>query len=395
MHILDWLITFVPLGLIVATALYSRRFVRGIVDYLAAGRLAGRYVICAGDVAAGLSVIMLVASSEANYHAGIAVSFWGNISVPLGVLLSLTGFCVYRFRATRALSFGQFLEERYSRRFRIFASTIRGAVDLMCNALSPAIAANFFIYFFNLPHRIQIFGINLPCFTLIVAAVVLLAIVVIWPSGRISLLITDAIQGILCYPIFAILVGYIIWNFSWGQEMMPVLLARVPGESFVNPYDIDHLRDFNLFATTVGLFSYVFNRGSFIGNDTSTCGKTPHEQKMAGVLGAWRNGFAYVFFTLVAILMITVMNSGRYAEMAERVRLNLIHRTVDQTVASPERLRQVDELCRNIELPENFPTEYSQSLNRDTPYCDAVHSVLADSEKGRVEYQKFQAEQAK
>mgnify|MGYP000792263207 FL=1 len=104
MHILDWLITFVPLGLIVATALYSRRFVRGIVDYLAAGRLAGRYVICAGDVAAGLSVIMLVASSEANYHAGIAVSFWGNISVPLGVLLSLTGFCVYRFRATRALS---------------------------------------------------------------------------------------------------------------------------------------------------------------------------------------------------------------------------------------------------------------------------------------------------
>lgn len=391
MHILDWLITFVPLGLIVATALYSRRFVRGIVDYLAAGRLAGRYVICAGDVAAGLSVIMLVASSEANYHAGIAVSFWGNISVPLGVLLSLTGFCVYRFRATRALSFGQFLEERYSRRFRIFASTIRGAVDLMCNALSPAIAANFFIYFFNLPHRIQIFGINLPCFTLIVAAVVLLAIVVIWPSGRISLLITDAIQGILCYPIFAILVGYIIWNFSWGQEMMPVLLARVPGESFVNPYDIDHLRDFNLFATTVGLFSYVFNRGSFIGNDTSTCGKTPHEQKMAGVLGAWRNGLAYVFFTLVAILMITVMNSGRYAEMAERVRLNLIHRTVDQTVASPERLRQVDELCRNIELPENFPTEYSQSLNRDTPYCDAVHSVLADSEKGRVEYQKFQA----
>ena len=39
------------------------------------------------------------------------------------------------------------------------------------------------------------------------------------------------------------------------------------------------------------------NRAGWIGNDTSGSAKTPHEQKMAGVLGAWRNGFAYVFFS--------------------------------------------------------------------------------------------------
>ena len=37
-------------------AFYSRRYARGVVDYLAAGRIAGRYVISVGDLTAGLSV---------------------------------------------------------------------------------------------------------------------------------------------------------------------------------------------------------------------------------------------------------------------------------------------------------------------------------------------------
>ena len=75
MNILSWLIVLVPLAAIMWIAFYSRRYVRDVSDYLASGRVAGRYVISVGDLAAGLSVITLVALSEQNYQAGMAIGF--------------------------------------------------------------------------------------------------------------------------------------------------------------------------------------------------------------------------------------------------------------------------------------------------------------------------------
>lgn len=57
MHFIDWIITIGPLVVVLSLAIYSARYVRGVVDYLAAGRVAGRYVISAGDLTSGLSVI--------------------------------------------------------------------------------------------------------------------------------------------------------------------------------------------------------------------------------------------------------------------------------------------------------------------------------------------------
>ena len=70
--------------------------------------------------------------------------------------------------------------------------------------------------------------------------------VVIWPAGRISLLITDSFQGLISYPIFVIIAGYIFYNFAWGDTIAPVMMDRVDGENFLNPFDIEELRDFIL-----------------------------------------------------------------------------------------------------------------------------------------------------
>ena len=52
----------VPFAAVLGLAIYAKRYARDAVDFLAAGRVAGRYVICVGDIAAGLSVITLVAN---------------------------------------------------------------------------------------------------------------------------------------------------------------------------------------------------------------------------------------------------------------------------------------------------------------------------------------------
>ena len=313
MHVIDWIIMLVPFAAVLGLAIYAKKYARDVVDFLAAGRVAGRYVICVGDVAAALSVITLVASCESTYRAGSAMGFWGIITMPLGMFLSLAGYCTYRWRASKALSFGQFVEMRYNRSFRIFCAMLRNISEMITNAIGPAIAANFFIYFLGLPHKVMLFQgtrleVNLPCFAILVGISLTLATIAIWPAGRISLLITDTIQALLSYPIFVIVAGYIFLNFNWGTRIEPVMMDRVPGESFLNPFDISKLRDFNMFALGVTLMAAILQRASWFGNDTTNSGRTPHEQKMAGVLGTWRNGFAYTMIGLTTLLVITVMN---------------------------------------------------------------------------------------
>lgn len=399
---LDWLIVIVPVALLIWISVYSRKYARGVVDFLAAGRVAGRYIISVGDLAAGLSVISLVANAEQFYQTGFAVSFWGAVTAPLGIFMALTGYCLYRWRETRCLSLGQFLELRYgSRFFRVFCAALRTIAELITNAIGPAIATNFFIYYLGLPHRITVMGINLPCYVIIVTLCLCLAQVFIWPSGRISLLITDTFQGLLSYPIFVIIVEYIILNFSWTNDIAPVMLNSVSGQSFLNPYDVSELRDFNIFALVVTLFSSVLNRAGWICNDTSGAGRTPHEQKMAGVLEAWKNGFASIMILLLAVVVITFMTGPRFMHSDNKfkissteIRQELSAKVLDDVVADTAVRAKVMKAIHKI--PETFTKQewdrpLSQQHNLDTPYFNAVRDTLGDTPDARHQFQKYRS----
>ena len=201
----------------------------------------------------------------------------------------------------------------------------------------------------------MICGINLPCYVIIVSLCIALAVLFIWPSGRISLLITDSMQGLLCYPIFVIIAGYLLLYFSWFDDIAPVMTNRVPGQSFINPYDISQLRDFNLFAMVVSVTGSIINRGAWIGNDTGSAGRSPHEQKMAGVLGSWRNGFSVLMVLLIAVVVIVVMNSPHFATRNNafkitntEIRQELSTRVLEEVVSDPEKRKSVMDQVRAI-----------------------------------------------
>ena len=133
----DWLIVIVPILVLIGMSMYSKKYIRGVADYLAAGRVAGRYVLSVGDTMAALSVISLVAGTEQYCQMGFAVGFWGSIATPISIFLSLSGFVVYRWRQTRCLSFGQFIELRYgSRFFRVFCAVVRSLAEMITNAIA-------------------------------------------------------------------------------------------------------------------------------------------------------------------------------------------------------------------------------------------------------------------
>ena len=392
----DWLILILPVCFVMYMGFHSRRYVRGVSDFLSAGRLCGRYVISMGDVANSLSIIGLVAYIEVRYKTGFSVGFWSSVLAPLGIVMGLTGFVAYRFRETNAMSMGQFLEMRYSRRFRIAAAGLRSLAEMIANMIMPAIAARFFIQMLELPQTYHVLGLELSTYVSLMVLFLALAISLICFGGTLALVITDTLQGMILYPALAIFVVFLFCKFSVGGEIMPTMADRVAGESFINPYDISKLRDFNLFTVViVGAYFAVVNRASWIGAGYSTAAKSAQEQKMAGLLGTWRNAIINVFYVLIAAALIAFLNHKHFAPEANAVRKDLAARVADAVFANlsndPDNYHpHAREVVKAAvaDVPEQVheigvDPPLSQAENLDTAFLDVIHAALKDDARAR------------
>ncbi|MDD5727665.1 MAG: hypothetical protein PHV59_03790 [Victivallales bacterium] len=356
-----------------------------MADFLAAGRVCGRYVICVGDMANALAIIGLVAFVEVHYKTGFALGFWQKIIVPLSIFLALTGFFVYRFRETKAMSLGQFLEMRYNRPLRIFAAALRSLSEMLANMIMPAIAARFFIYFLDLPHTLYIDGLAIPTFMLIIIICLTVAIGLICMGGTLAIIVTDSIQGMFCFPLIVTFVVFILYKFSWSNEIIPVMMDRVQGENFLNPYDLSNLRDFNLFFLVVTILATILHRGSWIGGGSSTAAKTPHEQKMAGVLGAWRYTAVSILYVLIAVTIITLLNHRNWASVskdliADEAKRKEFNARISAVPAQYHRI--------GVDKP------LSQKVNLDTPTLETVHKTLKEfngEAEGNAKFQQYRS----
>jgi hypothetical protein len=238
------------------------------------------------------------------------------------------------------MTVGQFLEIRYSRRFRLFAGLLQSVSGVLNFALFPAVGARFIVYFCGLPAATEILGMAFPTFALVMAVFLSLEAFIAIKGGQITTIVTNCVQGLLSYPLYLVIVAFILLKFSWFKDMAPALLDRPPGKSLINPFDIAALRDFNLLYVIIGILSGFINRMSWSGNlGYSVSAKNAHEQKMAGVLGTWRSGFEGMMFLLLAIIGLTYLNSDKFqdgARGAVACRTELAVKAVNDVVAGAE-----------------------------------------------------------
>ena len=389
MHIVDWLIVALPLVLVFYVAMKAQHFVRSVSDFLAAGRVAGRYVVAVASGEAGMGLISVVALFEAYYNSGFAYSFWNQLYVPVGMLMTLTGYCIYRYRETRAMTMGQFFEMRYSRGFRIYAASLQSLSGVVNYAIFPAVGARFLIYYCDLPLETSLFGWVFPTFALVMALFLSAAVIVVSLGGQITIMVTDCILGILSYPLYAIVVIAILVKFSWSGDMAPTLLDRPAEESMLNPFDIDKLRDFNMFYILVGLFSTVFNRMAWSGTQGyNAAAVNAHEQKMGAVLGTWRAGFQTMMIVLLAVAGYTLMNNDRFADQASEAREELTWKAVNDVAKDPEfdgvkrELRHyLDTGEVSADLAQWSSEEHFEDKDENEPLRDMVKEALASQDK--------------
>ncbi len=313
---LDWLIVLAVLAVMFAGLAASRRRMKSVADFLAAGRSAGRYLISVSGGIAGLGAITIVGLLEMNYVAGFSMSWWGLTMGVVILLMTVSGWVVYRFRQTRALTLAEFFERRYSKRFRVFAGLIAFLSGLINFGIFPAVGARFFLHYCGFPAEFVFLGLTWSTFPLIMVALLSISLYFVFAGGQVAVIITDFIQGLFVNIVFVAIVLFLFLKVDWTQ-MVEALNMAPENASLINPFKTGHVEDFNLVYFVIGIFGVLYGAMSWQGTQGyNVSARSAHEAKMGGVLTNWRGFPQNLFILIVPIMAYTVMRHPDFADLS-------------------------------------------------------------------------------
>ena len=332
MHSLDWILTTLPLLIVVIVGLSARKYVRGVADFISANRSAGRYLLCISSAELQTGAVVFVALLEAFSQGGFAYNWWRAIETPLTLTLAVTGFVTYRFRETRAMTLAQFFEIRYNKSFRLFTGFLGFFAGLLNFGVIPALGAHTMVYFLGLPETLQIFSVVVPSYVVLMAIFLTITVFVAITGGVITVMLINTVEGIMSQVFFLIIIFAILWIFSWPQ-MHAVLIDRPPGKSMVNPFDAFKVHDFNIWTVLMMMCTGVVattiswqNSGAY-----KSAALTAHESRMASLLSSWQAMGKLTVVTLLAVASITYLHHPDFAAGAAQVQ-DRVHQIANKQV---------------------------------------------------------------
>ena len=311
MTLIDYAVASLPLLICLAAGLLTRRFVRGVADFLAGGRAAGRYLISTARSEQGAGAVVFVASFQQIYAAGFTLSWWYQLSVPVTLLVAISGFVIYRYRQTRAMTLAQFFEMRYSRRFRSWTGVIGFIAGVINFGVIPVIGAKFVVFYLGLPQAIHLGSFEIATYLPTMAVLLSICVLTTISGGQVTVLLTDCLEGMfsqIMYVFIACVLLVVVFDWHATKTM---LLDRPPGESLVNPFDSLKLKDFNLWYVLMALFVNTYATMAWQNSHAfNSSAATPHESRMGGILGRWRAFASGVMVIVLAVCAMTYLSSA-------------------------------------------------------------------------------------
>jgi SSS family solute:Na+ symporter len=313
---IDWTVIAVLCAGLLGVALWAMQLTRSVSDFLSANRCAGRYLLTLADGMAGFGVITLVANFEKFYEAGFGAFWWGMILAPLASIAALSGWVAYRYRESRSLTMAELFERRYSRKFRIYAGTLCWISGIFNYGIFPMITADLLVNFFGFAATFELGGFVFSTKVCIMALLLTIAVVLALTGGLITIMITDFIQSQILFISLLAVVGMLVFRFDWNTVSEGLLMSP-PGRSRINPFDQELLDSFNLFFFSVFAFKIFYNYlGWQGGQGYFSAARSPHEFRMARILGEWRSAVFYLIMLLPAIGAFVFLNHQQFAAEA-------------------------------------------------------------------------------
>ncbi|MBR2509939.1 MAG: hypothetical protein IKB71_09360 [Lentisphaeria bacterium] len=337
MHFIDWLIIAFMFAGTIALTVYFRKFNRGVTDFMVASRMAGPYILA---MAPGLcAAVTLVAMGEATYNNGISSGWWGALGLPISIILSLSGFVTYRLRQTKALTLSQFLEERYSRKFRFFAGILCWVSGVLNYGVMPMATGRAVIALCGLPESFRFLNMTWQTFPLVVFIFLAVACFVACAGGQISIIMTGFFQSFICFIAFFIVMYFVFYKFKWATLIEGLKVVPDPeNQSLLNPFKAFDADGFNIWYYVIAIIFNAYCRGCWQGGaGFGAAAKTPHDNIMAGVISRWKTYSFLLVILFVPLAAYAVFHLPQYAEFAAPMQTQL-NAVADETVRNQMRI---------------------------------------------------------
>ena len=316
---LDWTIVLAFVAVLIGTACYANTLGRGVAGFLSADRCAGRYLVTVAYNMAQVGVITLVWYFQLGYVVGFTQIWWGYMEGPSLILLAITGWVIYRFRETRAMTLAQFFEMRYSKRFRVMSGMVAFVSGIVNYGIFPGVTARFFIALCGLPEQLPIFGGTIPTFPTVMVILLGLGIFMVFAGGMVSIILTDFLQGVFCFGSFVFICFWLLAQFPW-PVLERAMLSMPTGTSFVDPLGLSGEKNFDVIYWAISAFILFYAARAWQGDQGyNSAPLNAHEARMAQILNGWRYRVLMLVTIIVPLAVRAFLTQPEYADAAAPV----------------------------------------------------------------------------
>lgn len=311
---IDWTIMAVAVVSLRLLSMSTRHYMKGVADFLSANRCAGRYLLTIAGQMGGTGAISVIGFFQMYYSAGLPPIWWDFMNLPVGLFVIMTGWVYYRYRQTRAMTLAQFLEMRYSYRFRVLAGFVMWSCGILNFGIFPAVTARFFVYYCGLPPVLHLWGMAIPTVAPIMALDLGMALTFVTMGGQVSIMVTECAQGMVSAFAFIVIAGVVLMKLSWGH-MAHVLVAN---SSMVHPFHTSDVKtNYTIWYFLIGAFGTLYGMCSWQGSaGFMTSGKSAHEQKMGQIISVWRELPLRSMYIILPIAAYAILRLPEYSGLA-------------------------------------------------------------------------------
>jgi len=240
----------------------------------------------------------------------------------ISVAMAIGGWVTYRFRETRAMTMAQFFEIRYSKKFRVFSGMVCWLSGIINYGIFPIVTARVIVYLMGMPLTVPLAGFEIQTTSLVMPAILAIAVYLTLSGGQIAVMVTDFLQGSLATIVFVVIITYLYIKFG-GINLFESFGETSVSASMVNPFKMEGGEfDGFFFASFIFMMLYGFMTWQG-GQGYYSAAKNPHEARMSKIWAMWRWAFLWNMLLVLAIIAIVIFNHPGFSSMLEPIQASL------------------------------------------------------------------------
>ncbi len=222
---IDVVIIAVYILLVFFSGTLVKKYIKGIENFLVAGRSMGFYLGLISLMCTEIGMITYIYYAELGYKAGFAALVVAFPPVVAYLLLGKTGFVIKPLLEMKISTIPEFFSRKFSDGVRFYIGVIMAIGGILNFGVFPGVEANFINIVTGVPHDY-----------ILVTMVVMLTIVLLYTlvGGMVSVIVTNYVQYALLSFGMVFITVYGLFDIGWDNIASAV--SSQLGEKGMNPF---------------------------------------------------------------------------------------------------------------------------------------------------------------